>query len=406
MKKILRTEPEGSEIYSKTKRVLQKFQEGDQVCEMKKALYGLRQAGRSWYETLCTELCRFGLTQSKNDPCVFYLGRGEEIFIVTIYVDDILVVSRDMEMIERFKKQLSEVFDFKNLGNAKYCLGIEFDRKKGEITMNQRGYLNDILEKFGMKDSKSVATPIELGTRIIKCEDSRELEKWKNLPYRELVGSLMYLSVCTRPDISHAVSYLSQYNSCYDQTHWIAAERVLRYLNGTKNVGLKYRKTLSPLLGYVDADWANCVDDRKSYTGFAFILGGCVISWESRKQRTVALSSTGAEYMALNEATKEAVHLQRFLVEMGFTNLAKGILMCDNNGALKLAKNPVFHNRTKHIDVKHHAVRDIINSNSGPKLEYISTNDMGADILTKGLAKPKHNKCLEILGILPPKEIK
>ena len=173
--------------------------------------------------------------------------------------------------------------------------------------MNQRGYVDDLLKRFGMVDSKPVATPMSQGTKLARNEkiDSTQVD----VPYRELVGALMYLSVCTRPDITHAASYLSQFNNCYDSDHWTAAKRVLRYLKGTRDVGLIYGKTSDPLTGFVDADWANCEIDRKSYTGFVFILAGCPISWESRKQRTVALSSMEAEYMAISDATKEATHL-------------------------------------------------------------------------------------------------
>ncbi|XP_067207870.1 uncharacterized protein [Linepithema humile] len=147
--------------------------------------------------------------------------------------------------------------------------------------MNQRGYLNDILSRFGMSESKSVKTPLDVGVKLKRNEDITQQDV--NLPYRELVGALMYLAVCTRPDIAHAVSYLSQYNNCYDSSHWSVAKRVLRYLRGTRDIGLSFGRNTHPLVDYVDADWANCIDDRKSYTGFAFVLAGCPVTWESRK---------------------------------------------------------------------------------------------------------------------------
>lgn len=208
----------------------------------------------------------------------------------------------------------------------------------------------------------------------------------------------MYLAVCTRPDIAHAVSYLSQYNDCHDSSHWSAAKRVLRYLKGTRNVGLSFKKTTKSLIGYVDANWANCLDDRKSYTGFVFMMAGNPISWESRKQPTTALSSTEAEYMALSEATKEAVYLQSFLLELGMTAVQKVKLFSDNCGAIKLADNPIHHNRSKHIDVRHHFVRGALQSGR-IEVVYKPTEHMAADVLTKGLSRSKHRKCTELLGL-------
>jgi len=180
-------------------------------------------------------------------------------------------------------------------------------------------------------------------------------------------------------------------------------KRILKYLQGTVDVGLTYRRTGKSLYGFVDADWANCPEDRRSYTGYAFVLAGCPVTWESRKQRTVALSSTKAEYMALSEATKEALYLTRFVKDLGFDRLSRVCILCDNNGARKLAENPVFHGRTKHIDVRHHFVREVLNRGE-LSVEFTPTSEMAADVLTKSLSKLKHSRCLEILGILKGEE--
>lgn len=397
LEEISHTESRNSEIGKKARKMLRDLEEGDKVCLLHKALYGLRQAGRRWHAALSEQLENSGLTQSTADPCTFFSGQGEDILIVTVYVDDMLVASRNEAKIIGVLNHLSKKFEVKNLGEIKYCLGIEFTRDDEGITMNQKGYVNDILDRFGMLEAKPVATPLDLGTKLTRNEEHPGAEE-ENLPYRELVGALMYLAVCSRPDLAYAVSYLSQYSTCYNKTHWVAAKRVLRYLKGTADVGLRFLKSTESLTGFVDADWANCLDDRRSYTGYAFILGGGPISWESRKQRTVALSSTEAEYMALTEATKEAMYLRQFLIELGFENLANVRVFNDNNGALKLSENPVFHQRTKHINVRHHFVRDVVKSGL-LKVEHISTDDMAADVLTKGLSGPKHVKCLKKLGM-------
>lgn len=205
----------------------------------------------------------------------------------------------------------------------------------------------------------------------------------------------MYLATCTRPDIAYAVSHLSQFNTCFNREHWTAAKHVLRYLKGTSDLALTYTKDEKSIEGFVDADWANCSIDRKSYTGFAFTLSGCSISWESRKQ-TVALSSTEAEYMALSEAAKQATYLIHLLSAFGIPDVTIQIF-CDNNGAIKLTENPVFHAHSKHIDIRHHFVREVL-SQGAISITHISTTDMASDFLTKALP-PKFKRCLSLLGL-------
>ncbi|XP_035211735.1 secreted RxLR effector protein 161-like [Stegodyphus dumicola] len=182
----------------------------------------------------------------------------------------------------------------------------------------------------------------------------------KNVPFINLIGLLMYLSVATRPDITYDVNFSSQFNNP-GKEHWHAAKRIIRYLKGTQDQGLIYTKTGKPLIAFVDADWTSNVNDRKSYTGFVYILSGSAITWESRKQRSVALSSTEAEYsyMALSEAAKETVYLRRFLKELSYNIEHPTTIYCDNQGAQKITKNSVFHSRTKHIDIRHHFVREV-----------------------------------------------
>ena len=207
----------------------------------------------------------------------------------------------------------------------------------------------------------------------------------------------MYLAVSTRPDIAYTVRALSQFNVRHGMELWNAAKRVLRYLKSTSNYGLTFKKTGKDLVGYVDADWAGCPDDRRSYTGYAFIFGNAAVSWEAKKQRTVALSSTESEYMAMAEGAKEAIYLQNLLEEFGIQKRST-VLYNDNQGAQALVKNPIFHARTKHIDVRHHFVRDAFES----KLiepTFLRTEEMPADILTKSLFGRKHYNCIRMLNV-------
>lgn len=366
----------------------------NKVCLLQKAIYGLKQSSRAWYEKIDSVLIRLDFKASKLEPCVYYKIVKETIMIIILYVDDILIFSNNESNRVKLKEILMSKFKMKDLGSVKCFLGIRVEKEKNKVIIDQRKYIEEILAKFDMSECKSVGTPLEMGKKINKTESSHE----KDLPYQALIGSLMYLAVCSRPDIAHAVSLLSQFNNCYTKEHWVSAKRVLRYLKGTLDYRLVYRKTGMPLSGYVDADWAGDEIDRKSYTGFAFLLGGAVFSWESKKQRTVALSSTEAEYMGLSEATKEGIFIRNILQEvLGQHNIIK--LHNDNQSAQKLAKNPVFHNRSKHIDVRHHFVREAV-KNRQIDLEFVPTENMIADIFTKGLCKAKHDACVLGLGLM------
>lgn len=402
LERIISKESKGKAIRLQAEQILTLLNKGDKVCKLRKSLYGLKQSGRQWHATLDEELQRFGLKPTKSDPCVYTLKRGGDWLYALIYVDDILIFTRNPELSKQLKQGLTSKFKVRDLGNLKYCLGIEVKREKDKISLSQRGYILDILNRFGMKEAKPISTPMSLGTKLSFCtkltDSDEKKSKIRALPYRELMGALNYLAMATRPDIAHAVSYFSQFQNNYDETHWRAAKRVLRYLRGTLDFGLTYSRDSNPIKGFADADWGGCIVDRKSYSGYAFCLGGAAISWSSTKQKTVALSSTEAEYVSLSEASKEAMFLQGFLRELHFGELSEICIAGDNQGALFLAKNPIFHNRTKHIDLRHHFMRDAIKEGR-VTVEYLPTELMPADVLTKPLPGPKHVSCSLALGV-------
>ena len=278
--------------------------------------------------------------------------------MIGVYVDDILIASKHQRTIGDINRALTKEFDIVDLGDAKYCLGVEFVQRGGWVVITQKCHLDNILNRFGMSECKPVATPVDIGSKLFK-KDNQSEEDLK-LPYRELVGALTYLSTTTRPDIAFAVSRLGQFNNSFGEEHWKAAKRVLRYLKGTSKLGLTFGSKLSPLTGLVDADWCNCPDDRRSFTGYVFLLNSSPVSWDAKKQRTVALSSMEAEYMPLSECVKEAMHLKRLLQELAFGTLSDVTVRCDNKSALKLAENTVFHARSKHIDIRHHILRETL----------------------------------------------
>lgn len=338
-----------------------------------------------------------GLISTNADPCI-HINRNKTVFLL-VYVDDILIVTKNRKCKEDIVRILKEQFSVKDLGEAQYCLGIEIIRNKNEICLSQAGYIKSLLTKFGMTDCKGAVTPLTLGFKpaaVDQCCD-------RSLPYRELIGSLMYVAVATRPDIAHAVSVLSQFNNQYDQKTWTKANHIPRYFQETQHLGLRFRPTENGLCGYVDADWGNCQIDRRSYTGVAFILSGAAISWKSRKQRTVALSSTEVEYMGLTDAAKEAIYLIGFLKELGLEKLENVTIFNDNQGAGEIARNPVYHERSKHIDVCYYFVREAL-SNHSIKLDYKPTKQMIADVLTKTLSHAKQKFCAQELGLIDPRE--
>jgi hypothetical protein len=239
--------------------MLQEFRKGDKVCLLKKSLYG------------------------PMDPCLFRIGSGEGVTLIAVYVDDILVASRDLKRISEIRRMLADQFEIKDLGDVKHCLGVKFSQVDGQVTMHQRGYVADVLERFGMSECKPVGTPVDLSTKL-KRNGEQTVEDLK-LPYRELVLALTYLATTTRPDISFAVSCLKQFNNYYKEEHWKAAKRVLRYLKGTMGMGLTYGSNAEPIKGFGDADWGSCPENRRSYSGFVFLLNGEPVSWDSKNRK-------------------------------------------------------------------------------------------------------------------------
>lgn len=318
------------------------------------------------------------------------------LFMSTIF----FVFYNDNRLADSLKTSLSKVFKLKDLGPVRNMLGIKVERDATSIKLSQENRIDKLLDRFGMTDCKSVKSPMI--TNISSVDESTCNATNSNVtkfPFQELIGSLMYLCVTTRPDISFAVSYLSKYNSCYTEFHWNQAKRIVRYLKGTKHMALVFKKSnVSPTLeGYSDADWASDAD-RKSYTGYVFKYGGNSISWGSYKQSCISLSSTEAEYISLSEACREAVFLQALLKELLVISSCKIVMYCDNQSAMQLAVNKVHHKRSKHIEIRYHYVRDMVDR-FNVELLYIPTEAMIADVFTKPLGSIKHQGFTKLLGI-------
>lgn len=366
----------------------------NKVFKLKKAVYGLKQAAKAWYEKINKILCEtLKFSKSSLEGCVYFKSIQDKLIVIALYVDDILLLhtSNTQEEVIDIKNKLRSEFEITDLGPAKYILGMRINKDNNKITLDQTNYIEKVLQRFKMEDCKPSTTPMELGVKLEKSVNKNSTE----YDYRSLIGSLMYIAVCSRPDITHSVSYLSQFNDCYDETHWKSAKRVLRYLKGSKDFCLNFVKGGISITGYADADWGRCEADRRSYTGYVFQVGKSIVSWESRKQRTVALSSTEAEYMSLSDCCKEALFLRNFLQEI-LGVLCKATIFNDNQSAQKLCKNSIFHARTKHIDIRHHFIREHI-CNGSIDVKFLCTKDMLADLFTKPLSKEMHEKFIKQL---------
>lgn len=273
---------------------------------------------------------------------------------------------------------------------------VERNRQERTIKLTQKQYVTNVLKNFGMSDSKPVNTPMVPLTQPQPLDASKKNESKKEKPYQNAIGSLLYLAISTRPDISFAVTYLSQFNNNYTEENWMAVKRIMRYLKGTPEKGLLFRADDSELSGFSDADWGGNFD-RRSFSGYVFKLSGSAISWKCKKQKSVALSSTESEYVAVSDTAKEASYLRILWNEL-FKEEICVPLSCDNQSAISIAENPVSHERTKHIDIRKHYVRELVQEGK-VTISFIPTQIMVADGLTKPLHAPKHAQFLQLVGL-------
>jgi Reverse transcriptase (RNA-dependent DNA polymerase) len=359
------------------------------VLRLLKSLYGLKQAPRVWNMVLTRFLLKHGFSRSKADPCIFYKSFDGEMAIVAIYVDDCCIVAPKL-CLQSVKDILSSGFSMKDLGEAKSLLGMQIIRNRNERTIKlvQSGMVNEIVAAAKMEGANSCKTPMEVGLKLMKASPNNAImQDTGKFPYRTMVGMLLYLSVGSRPDIAFAVNYLSRFVTCYDEKHWKALKRVVRYIKGTSNLGVTYgahSELGTELIGFGDADWGSDEVDRRSTSGNIFFFGGGPISWKSRKQVVVAISTVEAEYLSCTDAVKQALHHRVLLRELAEPTTGPTVIRSDNQGCIALTENPCHHERTKHFDIRHHFIREKV-EDGDVKLRYLPTGDMVADIMTKAL---------------------
>ncbi|GJZ30517.1 putative RNA-directed DNA polymerase [Tanacetum coccineum] len=392
-KEIYMEQPEGFQVKGK---------EG-YVCRLQKSLYGLKQAPRQWYKKFESVIGKQGYRKTSSDHCVFFQKFGDDDFIILLlYVDDMLIVGKNIGRIAQLKRDLSKSFSMKDLGPAKQIIGIRIFRDRGakKLHISQEQYIEKVLCRFNMDKAKVVSSPLTTNFKLTDkdCPSSKKnIEKMDRVPYASAVGSLMYAMVCTRPDLAHAVGVVSRFLSNPGKKHWEAVKWIFRYLRGTSKLGITFGNGKPMLVGFTDSDMAGNKDNMKSTSGYLMTFAGGAVSWQSRLQKCVALSTTEAEYMAATEACKELLWLKRFLQELGFKQQRYAVL-CDNQSAIHLAKNSMFHKRTKHIDIRYHWIRDAIEDGMF-ELNKVHTDDNASDMLTKAVAREKLKVCCSIAGM-------
>jgi len=361
-----------------------------------RAIYGLRQSPREWYQKFKDTMQGWGWRVSAYDPCVFIDDNTR--LILQLHVDDMTVFGSNLQAILKFKTQLSETFQITDEGECSWYLGMHVEQKPGDIRIHQKQYIDQTLAKYGFENITPAHTPM---TGKLTKQDNYIADPTFRQEYQSKVGSLNFAANQTRPDISFATGYVARYASNPNQSHMDAVNRIFAYLSNDRSQGIQYSgKHGFDLKGFVDSDFAGCEDSRRSTTGWMFTLAGGPISWASQRQKTVATSTLDAEYIAGAEAAKEAVWIRNFINDLRIPGLyVKSVpLYIDCNSALRLTHNPEFHSKSKHIDVKHHFIREKVDEGT-ISTERVNTKDNLADILTKALPRDTHRGLFTRMGL-------
>jgi hypothetical protein len=377
-----------------------RYPNGRFVIRLAKGLYGLKQSAKVWNDNLNDHLLSRSFQRSKADPCAYYKQLDKVNFVIVLtYVDDIVITATRQQSIDEEITAFKNRYRIKELGVISWLLGMHVERTKdGSIKIDQHLYIEALVARFANYMPQHgpklpTSEPTLLQANLSPDPGSEESAKMNAYPYANLVGALLYASTMTRPDIAFAVSQVARFMANPAPEHWSAAIKILAYLRNTSTVGLMYKRNGSPdLQGYVDASYAACLDTSRSTTGFVFTLAGGPVSWQSKRQSTVALSTAEAEYMALCDGTKEALFMRQILADIGFKPTKPTALLEDNKAAILMTAKPIHHQRSKHIHVRFHFTREAVERGE-IKIEYVNTSAQLADYLTKALPKDAFLKC-------------
>ena len=369
----------------------------NKVCKLKKSLYGLKQSPRAWFDRFNKTVKKYGYSQCQADHTLFikHSTKGKWVILI-VYVDDIILTGDYEDELIKLKTLLAKEFETKDLGSLKYFLGMEVARSRKGISVSQWKYVLDLLKETGMLGCKPAETPMDSSTKLGANKDSVPVDKGR---YQRLVGKLIYLSH-TRPDIGFSVSVFSQFMNGPTEEHMEAVNRILRYLKMTPGKGLYFRKnTRKDIEVFVDADWAGSITDRRSTSGYCTYVWGNLVTWRSKKQPVVSRSSAEAEFRAMALGICEGIWLERLMRELGILTSEPMKVFCDNQSAINIAKNLVHHDRTKHVEIDRHFIKEKI-ENGTVSLLYTPTSQQIADILTKALPRKNFEDLSTKLGLI------
>lgn len=363
----------------------------------------MKQSPRCWNQKFVQFLKIFNFKQLYSDKCVFRTQIDEQEVFLAIFVDDGLILSKSTIAIGKILTEFGAQFEI-TVNDPDYFVGMEIrrNREDKEIFICQEGYVNRLLEKFNMKNCKSQTTPSDCSSQLHtgQCPtNDNEKKDMESVPFREAVGGLMFAATVSRPDIMFSISQVSRFLNNPGPEHWTAVKRILRYLQGSKDKGIKYRADDVKLSVYSDSDFAGDIDTRRSTTGYVSVLSNGPVTWSSHRQQCVTRSTTEAEYVAASDAAVEIIWLRTFLQELGINMNEPTQLLVDNQSALRLIKNSEHHKRTKHIDIKYHFIREKVGDGL-ISVCYIRSDDQLADILTKSLPREKLDNNCKSLSIV------
>ena len=370
----------------------------NKVCRLIKSLYGLKQAPKQWHAKFDKVMLSNGFKINECDKCVYIKNTPNHEVIVCLYVDDMLIISKNIIDINATKRILSKSFDMKDLGVADFILGIKIYRTPQGLALSQSHYIDKVLDKFKYLNFKEVKMPIDLNLALAKNKGESESQ----VDYAKVLGCLMYIMNCTRPDIACAISKLSRYTSNPNKTHWMAMRRVLGYLKHTQNFALHYKNYPIVIEGYSDANWITGSTESKSTSGYVFTVGGGAVFWKSSKQTCIARSTMEAEFIALDKAGEEAEWLRNFLEDIPFwpKPLTPIGIHCDSQAAIGRAGSVMYNGKSRHIRRRHNSVRQLISSRV-ISIDYVRSKDNVSDPLTKGLSRELVEKSSRGMGLWP-----
>ena len=366
------------------------------VLYLKKALYGLKQAPRAQYDRLTQYLVSHGFTRGKANQTLFIKREDGELIVAQVYVDNIIFRSTKDELAHGFSKLVQAKFEMSMIGELTHYLGLQIRQQDSGIFLSQSKYAKNLVKKFGLEFASSVRTPMSPNVKLIVDLLGKSVD---SSLYRSMIGSLLYLTA-SRPDISYSVGVCARYQANPKESHITALKRIIKYVKATVEFSVWYSKDTNDVLaGYFDANWAGNADDRKSTSGGCFYVSNNLASWMSKKQNSISLSIAEAEYIATGSCCTQLLWMQKLLHDYGICQEHLTIY-CDNTSAINISKNLVQHSRTKHIEIRHHFIRELIEDGI-LTLEFIHTDDQKADLLTNLLTANLLNSFVKTLVLSP-----